>query len=73
VDNLGDPVFEATVTGEFTGDIPEPGVTEITDSNGQAVFITKDDVHGRLKFTFCVENVTHATLEYNDGEICDSN
>ena len=57
-------------------DINEPNVMGTTDSNGQTVLTTTTDpVKGRLKFTFCVDNVV-GTLTYesnNNVETCDSN
>jgi Zn-dependent metalloprotease len=75
VDNLGNPVSGAQVTGDFTGDITELNVMGTTDSAGQAVLTTTNDVHGRLKFTFCVDGVSGA-LTYDptaNMETCDSN
>ena len=80
MDNLGQPVPGATVTGDFTGDITDDldvmGGTP-TDIDGQTVLTTTTDpVKGRLKFGFCVDDVAHATLTYNssaDVETCPSN
>ncbi len=78
---MDNPVSGASVTGDFSGDITEEGVTaaDPTDDSGQAVLITTDDVHGRLKFTFCVDvgmfGVSGA-LPYDPGanvETCSSN
>jgi len=72
-DNTGNPVSGATVTGDFTGDFNETQ-SGVTGSDGVAVIETTAAVKNP-SFTFCVTNVTHATLTYdsNDNvETCDS-
>ena len=72
-DNLGNPVSDATVTGDFTGSFSETQ-SGVTDANGVAVLTTTASVRNP-SFTFCVTNVTHATLTYNSNdnvETCDS-
>ncbi|MCG8408391.1 MAG: hypothetical protein MI923_24585 [Phycisphaerales bacterium] len=73
VDNLGNPVANATVTGSFTGSFNETR-SATTNSNGIAVLKTKKR-RWYPSFTFCVDNVTHGTLTYEPGdnvETCDS-
>jgi len=74
-DNNGDLVANATVTGQFTGDFNETD-SAVTNSSGVAVIDTVATVKApSVSFTFCVTNVTHATLTYNSGdnvETCDS-
>jgi pectate lyase len=73
VDNCGNPVSGALVDGTFTGDFDDVILDEVTDTNGQAVFIST----GCLKkpsYTFCVDDVD-AILPYNSDnnvEMCDS-
>jgi len=71
VDNLGEPVFGANVTGIFSGDIDET-VTDATDGNG-VVVLKSNDKKGRLKFAFCVYDVIdviYSTLTYDGVETC---
>ena len=66
-----------SVTGDFTGDITELDVLGTpTDSSGQAVLTTVNDAHGRLKFMFCLTNVSLGNREYDletNVTACDSN
>jgi hypothetical protein len=73
VDEYGNPVEGATVTGTFSGDASgtESGVT---GSDGE-VLISKLVKGTVTTFTFCVTNVTHATFTYDPGanvETCDT-
>ena len=73
VDDLGDPVADALVLGSFSGGLTETLLVS-TDSQGQAVFITSDSKKGSLPLTFCVDDVTHASLNYaseSNVETCD--
>ena len=75
-DDLGNTVSGASVTGTFTGDLDETIPDAITDASGQAVLTTASEVRGRLKFTFCVDDVVDASdaLQYdNTVNDCDSN
>jgi len=72
--NNGELVANATVTGDFTGDYNETR-SGVTNSSGVAVIDTANTAWKPSSFTFCVTNVTHATLTYdsNDNvETCDS-
>lgn len=76
VDSSDNPVSGVEVTGTFTGDLTQT-VTETTNG-GLAVLTTTTDpaAHGRLKFTFCVDDVVDASdvLGYdNTANDCDSN
>jgi len=75
LDDLDNPVSGASVTGDFSGGIIET-VTDNNTTDGQAVLTTIDAVKGRLKFTFCVTNVS-GTPNYdpldNVVELCVSN
>ena len=78
LDDQGNPVSGASVTGTFTGDIAEQTVPADTIDGLAVLTTTGDPAHGRLKFTFCVDNVVDNnvvdTLTYNNnGETCDSN
>lgn len=72
VDENGDPVAGADVTGTFSGDVSGTQ-TQTTDASGVASF--KISVTATVSsFTFCVDNVT-GSLTYNSSanvETCDS-
>jgi hypothetical protein len=73
VDENNNPVEGATVDGTFSGDVSgtESGTT---DASGVAV-ITKKVKGTVTTFTFCVDNVTHASYTYDSGanvETCDT-
>jgi len=69
VDTCGDPVANATVYGAFSGAINE-SYSRTTDSSGYVNFVTAAYARcGSLTdLTFCVDNVTHATLPYAPGD-----
>lgn len=74
VDEGGQPVANATVSGTFSGDISD-SASAVTDSNGVAVVKSNKTKGGISSFTFCVDNVTHATFNYDSGanvETCDT-
>jgi hypothetical protein len=64
VDNLGNPVAGATVTGSFSGAFSGTK-SGVTDAAGRAVITSDTTAPNPAKFTFCVSNVTHGTLTYN--------
>jgi hypothetical protein len=64
LDNNGDPVAGATVTGTFTGSYNETR-SGTTNSNGVATIDTVATVKGNASFTFCVTNIAHGSLSYN--------
>jgi fibronectin type 3 domain-containing protein len=73
-DNLGNVVQGATVTGTFSGTLSETQ-SGTTDGTGTAVIQTKGKTRNPGGLTFCVDGVTHATLDYAPGdnvETCDS-
>jgi hypothetical protein len=64
VDNCGNPVAGASVTGNFTGDFVDEGQkTSPTDSNGEAVFETATCVK-KPSFGFVVSNVVKSGMAY---------
>jgi hypothetical protein len=74
-DNCGNPVSGADVDGTFTGDYEETFYDQTTNGSGVAVFVTTTQVK-KPSFTFCVDDVTYATLTYdpNDNVLtCNSN
>jgi len=73
LDSNGAPVANATVAGTFTGDIAGSG-SALTDANGVAVISVKKKVSAS-SFSFCVDNVTHASFTYDSAanvETCDN-
>ena len=75
VDENGGPVEGATVTGTFSGDASgtESGVT---GADGEVLLSVLVKGKGAVStFTFCVEDVTHASLSYDPAanvETCDT-
>jgi FtsP/CotA-like multicopper oxidase with cupredoxin domain len=72
LDASGQPVAGATVTGAFSGTFEEGPLTALTDSAGTATFATAGSSRGSVSITFCVSDVTHASLTYSGGEVCAS-
>jgi len=73
VDEGGSPVANATVAGTFSGDIAGTD-SGVTDANGVATLSIKKKVTVTT-FTFCVDNVTHASYTYDSAanvETCDT-
>jgi PKD repeat protein len=66
LDDQGNPVAGATVTGDFSGKTTDIGVSGVTDANGQVV-LTSSSAKGGGEWCFEVTNVTHATLAYDPG------
>lgn len=63
VDNCGNPVAGASVTGHFTGDFEnEATQTTGTNSNGEAVFVTVNYIK-KPSFGFVVSNVVAAGMD----------
>jgi hypothetical protein len=63
-DDQGNPVFGATVEGNFSGSYNEPA-SGITDDNGSVTLDTTEFAKSGITFTFCVDTISHATLTYN--------
>lgn len=57
VDDLGNPVQGATVSGDFSGAFTEPG-TGVTGADGIATIQTIGSAKGSLSVTFCVTSIT---------------
>ena len=58
VDNLGNPVGFARVSGEFTGQIIETVIEEQADANGISVSETSENISRLRNLTFCVTEIT---------------
>ncbi len=72
-DENGAAVSGATVTGTFSGSHNQT-ITATTGSNGSALLQTSV-TSGSVAFTFCVNNVSHASLTYDptaNAETCDA-
>ena len=72
-DSYDQPVENAYVTGSFSGDFFDETQSGYTDFYG-VVVLTTDEAAKAPTFTFCVDDVTHATLTYNSAdnvETCD--
>jgi hypothetical protein len=72
VDDLGNPVAGATVTGVFSGNFSESG-SGTTDATGTTVIDTAGSQKGGVSVTFCVTSITHPTLNDWSGNVCASN
>ncbi|HEY0946912.1 MAG TPA: cellulase family glycosylhydrolase [Opitutaceae bacterium] len=76
VDDCGNPVANATVTGAFSGTYNETGRTGVTNASGVATITTNGKSGGTPSVTFCVTAIAHASLVYDAAanvETCDSN
>jgi len=71
-DNQGNPVDSAMVDGLFTGDAEGPA-TGTTNDSGSVVPTSPNSKKGKVKFTFCVTEVTGAPLNWDDNQSCTSN
>lgn len=66
-DNVGNPVTNATVYGTFSGGFSETA-SGVTGVDGTVALVTSATKRGGVTFTFCVDNVSHATLPYNAAD-----
>lgn len=65
-DDLGNPVGDATVTGDFSGTWSETQ-SATTDANGVASFITSTSASGGVTVNFCVSGITDTTLTFDSA------
>ncbi len=72
VDDTGAVVSGATVSGAFSGDIGGDA-SGVTNDQGIADIVSDDRAKGGVAVTFCVAEVTHATLDKWTGSVCASN
>ena len=68
VDDLGNPISGATVSGTFTGSFNE-AVSGSSGGSGAATLTTSQTVKGGASFTFCVDDIS-GTLPYQSGQVC---
>jgi hypothetical protein len=72
-DDLGGLVENATVYGEFSGDITDVDLSGITGSDGSTVIDSGETIKGKVSnLTFCVTSIEHASLTDSTGpDDCD--
>ena len=71
IDNFGNTVSGATVTGDFAGDYTDTNVvSSVTNGNGTAVLTTTSEQKGGVTFEFCVTNVVSdpSATAYNGSD-----
>ena len=77
IDDVGNVVSDAVVAGEFTGTFTETvTASDPTDASGLTTMDTTGTAKGSVSVTFCVTEVTHATLTTytpSAGSECGSN
>ncbi|MFD2727499.1 BNR-4 repeat-containing protein [Hyunsoonleella rubra] len=66
LDNIGNPVANASVTGTFSGTFNET-VSGTTGTNGNVELQTSSTAKGGVTVNLCVDNVTHGSLIYNSS------
>ena len=66
IDNLGNPVAGADVSGQFSGSYNE-SANATTNPGGVADITTSTGQKGGISFTFCVTNVVKSGLTYAAG------
>jgi len=72
-DDQGSPVGSVNVSGTFDGDAAGSD-TAPTDGSGTAVLVSPNSKKGKVKFTFCVTDVSgSATLDWDGVPACASN
>lgn len=64
IDNLGNAVDAASITGDFSGTFNET-VSATTGPNGSATLVTGATAKGSVSFEFCVSAIVHASLGYD--------
>lgn len=67
LDDLGNPVANATVSGTFSGDFNETK-TGTTGAEGSVTIVTSGKKKGTPSINFCVDNVTHNNLTYSSDD-----
>jgi suppressor of ftsI len=75
LDDQGNFVSNALVSGEFTGSLNETVTTGGTDSTGTTTVSTSNSVKRMLSLQFCVTAINHATLQdysAQPGQVCAS-
>ncbi len=73
VDELGNPVSGATVTGDFSGTLSETNASAVSDATGSAQLQTSQSASGGVSVNFCVRSVSHPSLSFdsaNSVQLC---
>ncbi|MGA9572956.1 MAG: PKD domain-containing protein [Lysobacterales bacterium] len=72
-DDQGNPVGSVQVSGDFQGDVTGSD-SGTTNGSGSVVLTSPDSKKGKVKFTFCVSDVSgSAALTWDGNIICASN
>jgi FtsP/CotA-like multicopper oxidase with cupredoxin domain len=72
-DDLGGVVENATVHGEFRGDLNEQDLSGVSDASGNVEFNTSGTFKKKVSLEFCVTSISHGTLlDYSGVEVCGS-
>jgi thermitase len=66
VDNFGNPLGGATVSGTFSGAFSESRIG-VTSATGSVTLTTSGTAKGGVSFGFCVNNVAHSETIYDAG------
>lgn len=72
VDESGQPVNGATVSGEFSGTFNEEVTEALTDETGSTTIETSGSEKGNVSVTFCVTGITHPDFDDWTGSVCAS-
>jgi suppressor of ftsI len=74
IDDLGNPVEGAVISGTFSGTFSETiDSSAATDTNGTTTVQTSDAAKGIVEVTFCVSSIVHPSLTDYTGEgVCSS-
>ncbi|WP_372872397.1 multicopper oxidase domain-containing protein [Shewanella sp.] len=75
LDDMGNPVAAARVSGYFSGDINESLVSDDTSANGETVIISQTSIKRLNNLSFCITDISHNNLESLSaapGELCAS-
>ncbi len=67
LDNNGNPVANASVTGNFSGSINQNGASAVTGADGKANLQTTSSASGSVTVSFCVSALSHASLSHNSA------
>ncbi|MBX2818419.1 MAG: PKD domain-containing protein [Rhodothermaceae bacterium] len=70
-DTDGNPVADATVSGEFSGDVSGTPAG-VTDSNGEVVLVSDTFTSRPSDINLCVASVSHASLTYDAADNADA-
>lgn len=72
VDDQGNPVSGALVSGAFSGDITEQVIEAQTGATGSVTVTTSQSAKRISVLSFCVTSITHPALQNFSGSVCSS-